>query len=168
MAMYSKSTSKNKKDDQLKGHWIRQFTMSKVCFCSGRFQIGKIMKIIQKKNIFGGRIALYLPQDLDLPNSLIFVNMVTIWIGQHLPLWSGNDRGGGCGWRWHRQLWGVCRHDLQYCEFRSMPFLNIFELIIYILFQNFGTPSFEDKKSPLENKNKDGKDGDYPFINTIT
>ena len=39
---------------------------------------------------------------------------------------------------------------------------------IYIPSQNFGTPSFEDKKSPLENKNKDGKDGDYPFINTIT
>ena len=47
-------------------------------------------------------------------------------------------------------------------------FLNIFKFIIYILSQNFGTPSFEDKKSPLENKNKDGKDGDYPFINTIT
>ena len=41
-------------------------------------------------------------------------------------------------------------------------------LYLYIISQNFGTPSFEDKKSPLENKNKDGKDGDYPFINTIT
>ena len=49
-----------------------------------------------------------------------------------------------------------------------MPLLIIFNFIIYILSQNFGTPSFEDKKSPLENKNKDGKDGDYPFINTIT
>ena len=82
--------------------------MSKVSFSSGRFQIGKIMKIIQKKNICEGRITLYLPQDLDLPNSvtfnfgLIFVNMVTLWIGQHLPLWSGNDRGGGCGWGWQR------------------------------------------------------------------
>ena len=38
-------------------------------------------------------------------------------------------------------------------------------------FQNFGTPSFEDKNETLESKNKEGTlaiDSDYSFINTIT
>ena len=35
----------------MKGHWIRQFTMSKVSFSSGRFQIGKIWSLYGLVNI---------------------------------------------------------------------------------------------------------------------